>query len=414
MSAYLTKIFIGISYGISFPLTITIVDYWLKDLGVSNTAIGLFSLIHLPFMLKFFWGIFIENYDIPILSRWMSRYKSWLVLSYLGLIFGILTMALSSPQSSLVFLILGASLVSISDGCKNVVLYPYQLIDSDKNSIGFIASCVNLGHRLGGIFVKVSVLQIAHFFGWPMAYTFAAVLTFIIMIITLFLKEPNQSQISSKNKQLTLKDAWLTSFYNPLMNFFKDKSHITIVAVICLYKSADFMMQKMSRMFCIEQGFSKLEIANIVQFYGSIMVIVGSILGGFVIKKLRLKKSMCFALLLHGFSLASYLLLLNYGKNSALLSSIITLEALSGGMMSTCFISFFYAISSNMTIYSVLWALHELAGLMFMSTSGIISQWLGWNYFFAIIPLLIIPGLVFIKLLPNFLISDSKYYNKVH
>lgn len=407
MSAYLTKIFIGISYGISFPLTITIVDYWLKDLGVSNAAIGLFSLIHLPFMLKFFWGIFIENYDIPILSCWMSRYKSWLILSYIGLILGILMMAFSSPQSSLVFLILGASLVSIADGCKNVVLYPYQLIDSNKNSIGFIASCVNLGHRLGGIFVKVSVLQIAHFCGWPTAYTFAAALTFIIMIVTLFLKEPDQSQIPSLNKPLTLKDAWRTSFYNPLMDFFKDKSHITVVAVICLYKIADFMMQKMSRMFCIEQGFSKLEIANIVQFYGSIMVIAGSILGGFIIKKISLKKSMCFALLLHGFSLASYLLLLNYGKNSVLLSSIITLEALSGGIMSTCFISFFYTISSNMTIYSVLWALHEFAGLMFMSTSGIVSHWLGWNCFFTIVPLLIMPSFVLINLLRNSHASDQ-------
>ena len=65
LQSYITKAFIGFSYGISFPLTMVILDYWLKDLGVSNSAIGLFSFLHWPFMLKFFWGVFVENYDIP-------------------------------------------------------------------------------------------------------------------------------------------------------------------------------------------------------------------------------------------------------------------------------------------------------------------------------------------------------------
>ena len=83
---YLIKIFIGFSYGVSFPLTMIILDYWLKDHGISNTTIGLFSLLHLPFMFKFIWGMFIENYDVPLISKYFSRTKSWIFISGLCIV----------------------------------------------------------------------------------------------------------------------------------------------------------------------------------------------------------------------------------------------------------------------------------------------------------------------------------------
>lgn len=393
LSQYLNKIFIGISYGISFPLTITILDYWLKDLGISNTAIGLFSFIHWPFMLKFLWGPIIENFDIPLISK--NRYKSWLILSYLILIFGILVMAFSSPQTNIFCLIFGASVVAIADGCKNIVLYPYQLIGKKKESLGFIASCVNLGHRLGSIFIKVATLYLAHFFNWKSAYLFAASIIFFVMIITLYIEEPKNFFESKKN--ISLKQIYLDSFFYPIKNFLKNGDSQKILAIICLYKSADFMIQKMSKLFCIEIGFSKFEIANIIQFYGSVTVIIGSFLGGYLIKKIGLKKSMSSILLIHSFSFLSYLLLAEYGKINSILMLITTLEALTGGAVTSCFIAFFYTISSSLTIYAVLWAFHEFSGLLFMSISGIIASSLGWKLFFGIIPLFIMPNLILLK-----------------
>lgn len=343
-------------------------------------------------MFKFLWGAFIENYDIPFLPKKLGRYKSWLVASYLFLIVGTLIMAFSSPESNIYCLMLGASVVAIADGCKNVVLYPYQLIDSRPKSFGFIASCVNLGHRLGSIFIKVSVLHVAHFWGWKSAYLFATFAIFLMMLITFFIKEPEQQNLS--NGHVSIKDAYLNSFFYPLTEFLKNKDGYKIIGIICLFKSADFMIQKMSRIFCVEVGFSKIEIANIVQFYGSITVILGSFISGYLIKKLGIKKSMQVILPLHGLSFVSYLLLIKYGNANVALIFITTLEALTGGALTACFISFFYSISSSLAIYSVFWALHELSGLIFMSLSGIAANLLGWKLFFLVTTLIIIPSLV--------------------
>jgi hypothetical protein len=55
VSKFLNKSGVGFPYRVSFPLTVVIIDYWLKDSGVSNSVIGLFSLVHWPFTLKFLW-----------------------------------------------------------------------------------------------------------------------------------------------------------------------------------------------------------------------------------------------------------------------------------------------------------------------------------------------------------------------
>ena len=395
MSQYLSKIFIGICYGISFPLTITVLDYWLKDLGISNALIGLFSFIHWPFMLKFLWGPIIENFDIPLLSKKMSRYKSWMTCSYIFLILGIMIMANSNPNTDIFWLIFGASIVAIADGCKNIVLYPYQLIGKKENSVGFIASCVNIGNRLGSIFIKVSTLYVAHFFNWRIAYLFAALMIFMIMIINLVIEEPHKKFEIHRN--FSLKRAYIKSFFMPIRKFLETEHSIKFLTIIGLYKSADFMMQKMSKLLCIEIGFSKIEIANIIQFYGSITVIVGSFIGGYAIRKLGLIRAMRLILTLHAMSFFAYLLLIVFGKDNSILTFITTIEALSGGAVTSCFIAFFYTIAADLTIYAVLWALYEFSGLMFMSVSGIFAHLVGWRLFFCFVPMLIVPNLMLLK-----------------
>ena len=304
-------------------------------------------------------------------------------------------MSNSNPSTSVFWLIFGASLVAIADGCKNIVLYPYQLIGKKENSVGFIASCVNIGNRLGSIFIKVSTLYVAHFFNWRIAYLFAALMIFMIMIINLVIEEPHKKFEIHRN--FSLKRAYIKSFFMPIRKFLETEHSIKFLTIIGLYKSADFMMQKMSKLFCIEIGFSKIEIANIIQFYGSITVIVGSFIGGYAIRKLGLIRAMRLILTLHAMSFFAYLLLIVFGKDNSILTFITTIEALSGGAVTSCFIAFFYTIAADLTIYAVLWALYEFSGLMFMSVSGIFAHLVGWRLFFCFVPMLIVPNLMLLK-----------------
>ena len=54
-----------------FPNQITesALQAWLRDVGASNTTIGIMSYVALPYLLKFLWAPFIDRYPLPLLGR---------------------------------------------------------------------------------------------------------------------------------------------------------------------------------------------------------------------------------------------------------------------------------------------------------------------------------------------------------
>ena len=389
MRDYLNKYFIGFSYGVSFPLTLVILEYWLKDAGVSNSVIGLCTLLHATFMLKFFWGAIIENYDIPHITKRIGKTKSWILASHTVLIIGIIYMAFCDPNTSLWKLIASATLVAIADGCKNIVLYPYQIQNTSDENIGYTANMVSLGHRIGTIAIKVLTLQIAHFFNWKCAYLSAALFIAILTVVVLYMDEPPFSHCEAN----TLKGSFYESIVFPFKKLLTEHNGTNILVILMLYKAADFMMQKMAQPFFIEIGFSKLQIANIVQLFGSTAVIIGGFIGGYIIKKIGVTKSMIVTGAIHALSFFLYLLLIKCGADTTCLTILILCEGITGGGVTASFLAFLYKICKTGAQYALLWAFYEMGGLAFMSVSGILMDIIGWQYYFTFVPLVALPSL---------------------
>lgn len=391
MQGYLKKCFIGASYGVSFPLTLVILDYWLKDIGASNTTIGLFTLLHSAFILKFIWGTIIENYDIPYFGKKLGRIRGWVVASHFVLVCGVVCMAFSSPETEFTWLIIGASVVAIADGCKNIVLYPYQIQNTSDSNIGYVANAISIGHRIGSIAIKVLTLHIAYFYNWKLAYLSAAVLISVIAVITLHLHVPKT------NYDHNINSTWSTAFMNSYKEILYAKTGKTTVLILALYKGVDFMMQKTCRAFYIEIGVSKLEIANIVQFFGAVSVVVGGFICGYIIKRIELLKTMKFVWTMHLLSFFGYLLLIECGKNTGVLIWVIFFEGITGGGVTAAFLAFLYQNCKKESQYAILWAIHEACGIMFMTLSGFIVDLIGWKYYFAFIPMMFAPMLLLLR-----------------
>jgi PAT family beta-lactamase induction signal transducer AmpG len=58
--------------------------------GVNLTAIGFFSLLSLPYSLRFFWSPMIDRFEF----RFLDRRKGWLVVTQVALAIAIAAMAL--------------------------------------------------------------------------------------------------------------------------------------------------------------------------------------------------------------------------------------------------------------------------------------------------------------------------------
>src|SRR5690242_19700774 len=67
----------GFSSGLPLALTFGTLSYWLAEIGVSLTTIGLFGLVRTSYSLKFIWAPLIDRLPIPVLTARLGRRRSW-------------------------------------------------------------------------------------------------------------------------------------------------------------------------------------------------------------------------------------------------------------------------------------------------------------------------------------------------
>src|SRR5579863_8328479 len=90
----------GFSSGLPLALTFGTLSYWLAELGVSLTAIGLFGLVRASYSLKFLWSPVIDRLPIPFLTRRLGRRRSWALTIQLLLMIAILALGQTDPRTA--------------------------------------------------------------------------------------------------------------------------------------------------------------------------------------------------------------------------------------------------------------------------------------------------------------------------
>ena len=86
---------LGFSSGRPFLLIFSTQSGWLRESGVSRSAIGLMSYAALAFTFKFAWAPFIDEYDPLLVGAWLGRRRGWMALAQFGVAAG-----LSGPHSA--------------------------------------------------------------------------------------------------------------------------------------------------------------------------------------------------------------------------------------------------------------------------------------------------------------------------
>lgn len=402
-----SRVFLGFSCGIPFLLRLTILDVWLKENNVSNTTIALLSLLQWPYMLKFLWAPFIEKIPFPFFSKIFGHNRGWALASHLLLFLGIIGMSLCDPQKHLIILMCVTSLVAFADGCQDVALYAYQIDRVKTESLGPVAGVFVFGYRVGMFFSKSIALYLAYYCGWNIAYLLMAFSVCICTFFVMCIDEPNPpagvnrlQHKSMENILVIIKDTISECLYNPFKKFIMQSGSEKTMAIIVLFMFGDRMLQKMSKLFYIDLGFSLLEIANVVQVFGTVSSIIGGLAGGYCVKILGVKRSMFYTGIIHAITCFLYIVLAHTGHNINVLYFVVFVENVTAGAMMTSFISFLYSLCRKQyasTQYALLWGFYEMGGAVSRTISGWLADTLGWVNFFIFVPIIFIPSLVILK-----------------
>ena len=381
-----TVLFLGFSSGLPLALSGSTLQAWLTVEDVDIKTIGLFSLVGLPYTLKFLWSPLMDRFIVPI----FGRRRGWIVLSQLALIGLILGMSVTSPQNGLWFLALLAFCLTFVSASQDVAIDAYRTELLRERERGMGAAVSVTGYRVAMLVSGALALILSEYLGWRATYMLMALIMSIGVVAVWLGPEPEDPG----TPPASMKDA----VEGPFKEFFSRTGVWSLLALIVLYKLGDAFAGSLTTTFLIRGvNFSVGEVGAINKGMGLASTIIGALFGGVLMARLRLFKALLIFGILQAVSNLSFMVLALVGKSYPLMIFTIAFENLAGGMGTAAFVAFLMILcnhSYTATQFALLSALASLGRVFVGPLSGVLVDGMGWTVFFFTTFLFALPGLV--------------------
>ena len=381
-----TVLVLGFSSGLPLALSGGTLQAWLTVEGVDIRTIGLFSLVGLPYTLKFLWAPLMDRFVIPI----FGRRRGWIVLCQMVLIGIILGMSVSSPKNALWLLAILAFFLTFVSASQDIAIDAYRAEVLKNRERGLGAAVSVTGYRVAMLVSGALALILSEFLGWRATYMLMALILTLGVLAVWLGPEPEYSA----SPPASMKEA----VAGPFAEFFSRSGVWSLLALIILYKLGDAFAGSLTTTFLIRGvNFSVGEVGAINKGMGLAATIIGAIYGGLLMARLRLFNSLLIFGILQAVSNLSFMVLALVGKNYPLMIFTIAFENLAGGMGTAAFVAFLMALCNQRytaTQFALLSALASLGRVFVGPLSGVLVDEMGWTVFFFSTFLFALPGLI--------------------
>ncbi len=397
----LTMIGLGFSSGFPLLLVFSTLNLWLKDCGISYIAIGLFSLVKLPYSFKWLWAPLLDRLSLPLFER-LGRRRGWALFFQLLLLIGLAAISTVNPEESLRSLVILCVIVVIASASQDIVLDAYRIESFNIKEQGAGVAIFIIGYRSGTIVSGAGAIWMASFMSWNEVYFLMCFGTLIGIATILLSHEPTKAQKYQEQTYSDFKHFMQCAVYNPFLDFIKRPDWVIILAFIFFYRMSDSYMGPMAFPFYADMGFSKGEIAFVSKIFGMGATIFGGLTGGIVMSRMNMLKGLMVCGIFQGITNLMYVLQAYIGHSVPMLMLTISFDNIAGGMASTALVAYLSSLCSiayTATQYALLSSLMSLARDVFAASSGYMKAATSWPTFFLITTLMMIPGLIILWIL---------------
>lgn len=393
---------IGLGFSSGFPLVLvsSTLSLWLKESGLSYAIIGLFALTKTPYSFKWMWSPLVDKIRAPIFWR-LGRRRGWAFLLQIFLMLSILAMSRVDPQQSPWLMAFFAFLVVFFSASQDIVLDAYRIDVFEGKDQGAASAVFVLGYRFGLIFAGAGALWLAEILSWHSVYAIMSLGAVVGAVSILCSKEAdNEPEYKPSREKLPFKgriNRFLKEFIlEPFLDFAKHKKWWVLLLFVFCYRLGDEYKGAMAFPFYIDMGFTKSQIASISKLYGMIATICGGLIGGIMVNRMGLKKTLLIAGILQGVTNFVYVGQAYMGDNPYFLALTICMDNLAGGMAATALVAYMSSLCSiaySATQYALLSSMTSLTRDIIGASSGYVAEVLAWPWFFTISGLLVLPML---------------------
>lgn len=377
---------LGVASGLPLALTSGTLQTWATVENVSLKSIGFLTLVGMAYTYKFIWAPFIDRYLPPF----FGRRRGWMIITQILLGLGMMGMGVFSPAQDLLWVAVLATLVAFLSATQDIAFdaYSTEILEDNERAAG--SAIRTLGYRIGMIVSGGFAVTIAErWLGWGGMYMAMGGLMLIFACSSALAPEPRYVK-----PPRNLEEAFIV----PFKDFFSRPEAWTILLLIVLYKMGDAFAGALSSAFLIRgAGFDAETVAWVNKTLAIIMSIVGALVGGALMTKLGLYRSLMLFGILQAFSNLGYWVVAEIPQNLPIMVTAIGIENLCAGMGTSTFIALLMGLCNiryTATQYALLSSLSSV-GRVFIAgpISPFVVETLGWHIFFLCTVVIALPGL---------------------
>ena len=396
--------------GLPYTLVNLVSAVFFKNLGASNEFIGLTSFLSLPWVLKPLWGPFIDSYG--------SR-RSWILWMQAGLaiLIGLAAAAIATPLALPLALSLFVAM-GLASATHDIAMDGYYLdaLDQDQQALytGVRVAAYKMAvlFGTGGLVYFAGALgeQTSVSMGWAMVFGGTAALMLGLSAFHSWgLPRPLTKKVTPG----------LGNFVEAFRTYFSQPGILVITLYIVTFRLGDAFMLKMAQPFLLDTpakgglAIVTKDIGIIYGTYGTAFLLIGGVVGGWLVARYGLKKCIFPTALFQNSAILLYWWL-SIAKPALWGVGVVNaIEQFAYGLGTAAYTVFLMRTvrpdsEYKGAHYAIATGLMALGLLLPGAVSGYLETALGYSNFFLVSFLVAIPGLIIIFFLPASIMNEPE------
>lgn len=240
----------------------------LRQQGMDLRWIGMLSLLYLPWAFKFFWAPLVDRYFIPRLGR----RRSWLVLTQLAVIAGLVLLAVMRIDYGLWPFVLTALWISTIAATQDIAIDGYAVDVYPATHYSLASTMQSIGIALGSMLGGAGTLWLYEHYNWQVALLSLTGLIAMTTLSVCFLKESSDTQFLDK--------------YKPsLRRVFSRPEIRRLLLVIVVYRLVESPAMAMLNPMLVDAKWSLTQIGVLFSVAGAAVGLLAAVAAGWLVKR---------------------------------------------------------------------------------------------------------------------------------
>ena len=411
---------LGFSAGLPLLLVLGTLSFWLREAGLDRTTIGYLSWVGLAYAFKWVWSPLVDRLPLPLLTRWLGRRRSWLLLSQGLVMAGLVGMAFNDPKLALAPIVWCALAVAFGSATQDIALDAFRIESADVQHQAALAATYQTGYRLAMIWAGAGVLwvaaraEVAGVSGyqpgaWKVAYLVMAASMLVGTITVLLSREPAPRTFAPAKNALDWLHGALVEPFADFLGRYRWQA-VLILGLISIYRISDVVMGIMANPFYVDMGYTKDEVAAVTKVFGVVMTLLGAFVGGVLAMRLGVMRVLMLGAVLSAATNVLFAWLGTRGHDLTGLILVISADNMAGGIASAAFIAYLSSLTNvqySATQYALFSSMMLLAPKWIAGFSGRFVDANGYTEFFLGTALLGLPVLILVALVSRMKTASS-------